>query len=74
MRSRARAWAARSSSASRRPRWPGASCASEGIALPENKPIIRLLTRYVLDPAISQGGEHLTIDVDLARYRNRAAA
>ena len=37
-----------------------------GIVLPENRPIIRLLTRYAPDPAILQSGEHLRIDVDLA--------
>jgi GNAT superfamily N-acetyltransferase len=45
-----------------------------GIVLPENKPIIRLLTRYAPDPPIIPGGEHLTIDVELAPYRNGATA
>ncbi len=45
-----------------------------GIVLPENRPIIRLLTRYAPDPAILQSGEHLRIDVDLASSPHVAAA
>jgi GNAT superfamily N-acetyltransferase len=40
-----------------------------GVVLPENKPIIRLLTRYAPNPAILRGDEYLTIDVDLTAAR-----
>jgi RimJ/RimL family protein N-acetyltransferase len=36
-----------------------------GIVLPENKPIIQLLSRYAPQPAILRSDDHLTIDVDL---------
>lgn len=45
-----------------------------GIVLPENRPIIRLLTRYAPDPTIVASGEHLRIDVNLAPDQHRAAA
>jgi GNAT superfamily N-acetyltransferase len=45
-----------------------------GIVLPENRPIIRLLTGYAPDPAIFRSDGHLTIDVDLAPNRHGAAA
>lgn len=40
-----------------------------GVVLPENKPIIHLLTRYAANPAIIRGDEYLTIDVDLTAAR-----
>ncbi|MEO8509199.1 MAG: GNAT family N-acetyltransferase [Betaproteobacteria bacterium] len=40
-----------------------------GVVLPENKPIIRLLTRHAANPAIIRGDEYLTIDVDLTAAR-----
>jgi GNAT superfamily N-acetyltransferase len=36
-----------------------------GIVLPDNKPIIKLLTRYAPNPVLSPAGEHLAIDVEL---------
>ena len=53
---------------------PAGNVEPVGIVLPENKPIIRLLTRYAPDPAILASGEHLSIDVNLAPNRHGAAA
>ena len=43
--------------------------AAHGIVLPDNRPIIRLLTQYAAGPVIAPAGDHLAIDVDLTAAR-----